>query len=893
MRKLSAALIVGIMFFVCFAVGISVTPAVHGEAVPGLFDTKVTNWPQVPVPALDQSATTLNQWEPYAGNSWLAQTFTSTQTADIARVELYLNPLTTMGSLDIWIYTTVSGYINSPVGPGPQNYLWNEIGAGYTAFDFPLGYPLSVSQEYAIITQPQGGFDYDWARSSASNPYSMGWALKFDGTETPIDGGMADFAFYEYYYDYVDVTLNKVAWDGGGDFALAVDGTTSHIYEFTRASGSWSDWGEFQPGAEFNDIDYHSTTDEFYIAGQSSGLFATAWRWSTGSGFSSYGAPTNGIFYGITACDASEYPFVLCAVGYEIGSPDKALVAWYDVMMPGWYIESYSIGIPDYDVLFDVDYDPGWAEYFAVGVDTTGRGVVYRLPGVGSGAYEMTEWQGWTPINPLYAISFQSGGSYGIMAGYQNGYTGNIYRSDGALQPIVLLDSMDTLHDVDWFPTGDIAVIVGEHGGSGVYYHHNLNDNSVVDLSGKLPPGTGPLYGVACKAATSPRSAVVVGVAGAIAAFPQASDISTQVRINAAFPHTFNIDFWAQANPAAPLGAGPSLLNTQVDPDAVYTFFVEANYTVGGVDQWVAAPVAIDLDAWWDQGGAPGSTPVDATWSDLPDTRTRQFSITWTSAGGAVLNQPSPGPLNDEFTVVSSWEDPGIYPNQAHRVYINVSFGRQTYAADGNGFVNLGATGGRIWDFNSGLNDPNSWDFNFGVYDSVQTGARNDTWEEFGVNEAVSISVTGNPTRNAPPGATWGAMTPSSDITYSSNLPYWVNVSLVDVLYLNGIGPGPNIPVNNIRIQNVNPQANAGNSGISAMTPFVAPGLANELGVWGVAGPGGEQPTPLNGTYAFGDYGSDFNSPGAYTTIVNWEAQVPVVQEGLYWTTITMRIVSI
>jgi|GEM_PF-4544471 len=354
--------------------------------------------------------------------------------------------------------------------------------------------------------------------------------------------------------------------------------------------------------------------------------------------------------------------------------------------------------------------------------------------------------------------------------------------------------------------------------------------------------------------------------------------------------HIFAIDLWATANPAPPIGAGPSLLNTAVDVDTTYTFFVEANYTIGGVEMWNDA--GIELTAWWDQGviGA-ASVPVDPSWSDSFETRTRQFWVTWTSAGGAVLNQPGPPPLNDEFRINSWWEDPGVYANDGHRVYINVTFEKQTYAADGSGFMNGPAFGGMFWDKNMALNDPYSWDFCYAVYDINLPSSRNESFEEFGINDAVSIMATGNPVRSAPPGAAWGSASPSSQITYSANRPYWVKVSLADDLYLNGAGPGPNIPATNVRVQNVNMQANPGNSEVSMMTSFSGPGSANALCVWGT--PFMPMPTPLNGTYAYGDWGSDFNNPANFMTDLVWEASIPLVPEGTYWTTITYRIESL
>jgi uncharacterized repeat protein (TIGR01451 family) len=232
--------------------------------------------------------------------------------------------------------------------------------------------------------------------------------------------------------------------------------------------------------------------------------------------------------------------------------------------------------------------------------------------------------------------------------------------------------------------------------------------------------------------------AIMMIVSAVTPAVFSGGDNATQIQA-ADEPHIFDIDMWDMNNPAPPLGPGPSVLNTVVGVGSTYTFFVEANYTIGGVDLWASAPVNLELAAWFD-GGIVGSasTPPDPSWSS-GTTRDQQFWLTY--YGGieiAMMNYPI-GPPN-EFSLHSWWEDPNVYAGSAHRVFINVTFS-DAVEADGNGFVNGGATLGQIWDKNSALNDPNSWDFTLEAYDSVQPTAKNYSYEEFGVGNVTDPDI--------------------------------------------------------------------------------------------------------------------------------------------------------
>lgn len=450
---------------------------------------------------------------------------------------------------------------------------------------------------------------------------------------------------------------------------------------------------------------------------------------------------------------------------------------------------------------------------------------------------------------------------------------------------------------VAWDTTGYNATFVGNDwvNDTGVIYSYYIGNSHITKMPDKANTLAGHrLYGIDFKPGSSVFQDAIVSGASAFKVRPTMADQSSAIYVNVMYPHIFDIDFWEQSNPGGPLGGGPSLLNSQVDVNNDYTFYVEYNYTVGAIDAW--NNVEIELTGWYDGTVAGlGSAPPDASWS-AQDARTRQFNFTYdVGAGLTTPNYPLGFP--GEINWLQTWEDPTIYgaPGEfRHRVYFNVTFEDQTYEAAGNGFTNLGATGGRIYDKNSALNDADSWDFCFRVYDAIQTNAANYSYEEFGINEAVSISVAGNPTANAPPGSANVVMTNPSQITYSSNVPYWVNISLVDNLLLNGVGPA-NIATGQIHITNGHPLATNLNSDIDPPSwptgrPFGPPG--NEWCVWGTAA---SLPAPLNGTVAGGPWGSDYVAsigyPGYDVTQVNWWATVPGgTQEGMYWTTITFTI---
>jgi hypothetical protein len=232
------------------------------------------------------------------------------------------------------------------------------------------------------------------------------------------------------------------------------------------------------------------------------------------------------------------------------------------------------------------------------------------------------------------------------------------------------------------------------------------------------------------------------------------------------------------------------------------------------------------------------------------------------------------------------YHDPifGADTSQDHyRVYIPVWLGNQIRAADGTGF----GSGDPDYDMSKAvaLQDANSWDFSVTVQDAI-SGGTNTSYGEFGIQQAWSLLVSGSPTGNAPPGSNNNPMAPNSNIVYSANTQYFVDVAIPD-LFLNGNPLALYwILATDVSVMNINPDA-IGNSDIPGLTAFTGP--AAPLYVWGQAG------TPMNpldnGLVSAGPTVSDYTNPATAYTELYWEVNVPGgTPEGVYWGTITVTI---
>jgi hypothetical protein len=310
---------------------------------------------------------------------------------------------------------------------------------------------------------------------------------------------------------------------------------------------------------------------------------------------------------------------------------------------------------------------------------------------------------------------------------------------------------------------------------------------------------------------------------------------------------------------------------------------VVANYSQG----WTNC--LVELRAWYDNGLIQAGSTYPA---ETAAARNLAFRIYyWASNGTYMVMYPSPelevsipNPLwvNDQITNVN----PGIDEDE-HTLTMPVFFGSQLRWANGAGFVSgddAGSDGEK--NPNLGLQDQWSWDFNITVRDANNPTAFNLSYAEFGIQKAVSISVTGNPSGNAPPGTTDNPMTTNSRIVYSSNTNYWVNVSIPNLLK-NGVGP-ENIAATEVSIQNIHANA-AGFSDLSVLQTHIA-GANTNMFVWGASG------VPIapsnNGLESAGPLESDFTEGAglAYTELRWWVSVPGATTEGIYRAVITITI---
>ena len=154
----------------------------------------------------------------------------------------------------------------------------------------------------------------------------------------------------------------------------------------------------------------------------------------------------------------------------------------------------------------------------------------------------------------------------------------------------------------------------------------------------------------------------------------------------------------------------------------------------------------------------------------------------------------------------------------------------------------------------------------------------------------MSISVIGNPNGAAPPGASNFLLDDPSNITYSSNTDYWVNVSIPHV-YKDGDIMSPDwIPAWNVEVLSTHPSVTGSTSEISTWTPF--PGSNMEMNVWG-SGPMVPLLPVFTGTQTAGpssDYIYFWYGVPDYTS-VSWRVTIPVgIPEGQYRAFITYKI---
>ena len=486
----------------------------------------------------------------------------------------------------------------------------------------------------------------------------------------------------------------------------------------------------------------------------------------------------------------------------------------------------------------------------------------------GTGNLASIEW------NQLYDYGFAVGsGIYKIYAG-GNGTVINETTDFGMPRKY---------NDISWDTDGwTEAAIVGEASTGSIYESHYYRYvPSQNYLSEGYYLGTDPSWTVGFKPPASPKFPMIPMAGGGFKIMVAMQDVSTTITANAVFPRIYWIGFNDTTS--------ASKLEQQVPVDDWYNFTVMANYSQG----W--SNVEIVVEAWYDWG-ATGTGSVYPAQTD--DNRDLAFKINYTvSSGWYQVLFPTGGleVMNGTQAYDTDMLD-HIDPTQNnHTVQLPIYLGSQIRNATGNGFLSGGTYD---QDKNVALNDAWSWDFNITVMDATYNGARDYSHAEFGIDETVSISVSGNPAGNAPPGTSNNSLSNPSMITYSANTDYWVNVSIPNLL-INGIGPGF-IPATDVTVANVNAIVDSTYTDLNWSTglgrAIKGPGL--EWCVWGNStGAPTNMPAPSNGTTTFGEFGSNYNagwvSAGVETTQLDWWVTVQAgTPEGIYWAIITITIES-
>ncbi len=454
----------------------------------------------------------------------------------------------------------------------------------------------------------------------------------------------------------------------------------------------------------------------------------------------------------------------------------------------------------------------------------------------------------------------------------------------------------ESFTDTAWDTAGTTAIVVGHNTISAVLYSYQSGDEDVTKLQDLNNVLAGhELYGVSWRPLDHGAEYAMAVGASAFKLWSNVFDDGTEITVSTDKPHIFQHGLWKTADGLY----SASKLDSQLDVRTTYTFFAEVNYTIGDVDDLMDADgnSRIEVMAWYDEGNTGTSNP-EPSWASV-DNRTRQFRLMWFEQNGPVpatasMLYPIASPGIDEFQLDGWWMDPIAYgaDGNTRRFFFNVTLGPQTWAADGNGFSN--GIGVPSHDKGVALNDPDSWDFRVRLYDNNFVNSANLSFGEFGIFRYTNITVAGNPGGNAPPGTMNSGLGPQSQITYSSNIPHYVNVSVGD---LNRQGGGGSIAATNINVslQNdlgigLNPYTEINDDTWPNGRAFTGAGLANDRCVWGnrtqlIK----SMPAPKNGTTSHGPWGSDFNSMGV--TYINWWANVPgATPEGIYQASVTFTI---
>jgi hypothetical protein len=657
-------------------------------------------------------------------------------------------------------------------------------------------------------------------------------------------------------------TPKDMAWDDTGKYGVVVGQETSAASNVWAYNDYTKIWQGVITGSStlqiLNSVTWDQATLSFWICGDLTGSpLRTLHMLPRGSNVANAPPGTAPIGTIWNTIEASNAGIIL------IGGNSGSMYAYNPVGM-SWY--PYAAGTMW--AMKSITYNTFNGRFYIAAYDGAGlkAGLLYSSPAPLTGSSTISPAS--TPlISVLNSIDWNPVENYGLAVG--NG----VYKVNSTfVWTTIKAPSTSTFFDVAWDANGwnEAAIFGANNVTKGIYCRYYHTNPTITLAYTDLSAGT-PYYCGSIKPPASPKI-VFIPFSGGIAANIQEFDQSTRITANAVFPRLY----W--------IGFNDTLLNPrmeqQVAPDSNYVFTLQANYSLG----WTGCDVVVQ--AWHDRG----STGIGSSYPNEQDrNRTLAFSINYNVlAGIASVTYPGAPEITVGAVTDNVWWVHTDPTQSIHRVQIPVWIGPQARSASGGGFVAPDSDYAKLK--TSSLLDANSWDFSVSVRDVANPTALNCSYGEFGLQQAVSVSVSGNPSGNAPPGTIDNAMTSTSQITYSSNAQYWVNVSIPH-LYKDGI-VGPNyIPANNVSVQNIAMTVNATNSYISLARHFpIAPNTP--MNVWGL------NATKLNptgnGTTSVGQWVTNFNAGGlgynTYTELSWWVTVIAGTQEGIYWGVITIDI---
>ncbi|MCK5309069.1 MAG: hypothetical protein KAJ64_00290 [Thermoplasmata archaeon] len=762
----------------------------------------------------------------------------------------------------------------------------NIPGGGPTWFDvsFPTAPVLNAGTEYAIVVHPDPACSIYWRYWSANVYGDGGVAFSNDGNGMSWTVNPTVEMSFQTYMTPPALGISKIAWHSNGDYAFGVTGEDSKVYRYTRNTGAWSLFDEPNTDVVFHDIVFSEDIGYFFmvgghVSGGSAGYPAAYYH--NGVSILAYPNPTTqGMFYGVEKTEGIGGCF-LVAVGEDLTGNGYAAwrtgFSWID-MTTGWQVHDEQLR----DVAWNLRTD-GTANFYAIGEDEFADGLIYDIGYPGDTNVNLLHVGG--TLGPLNAIEWNpdwgSGNDWAITAGDSVGF-GNIWKFDGVDITSLYDSNTEYFYDLDFFPNGPhmgTCQIVGE-------------GESTTGIMGTINPAAtkiavdtisaDPCKAIALKGPSSPSSGIIATASGGISFYPDAWNQDTTITANAIFPKLYWIGF--NETDGTDRGDQPVAVNDW------YDFTLVANYSQG----W--ANCEIEVKAWYDWGQA-GDTSVYP--AETVDNRNLAFTLLHVVGGATTIQYPLAGTEINTALATDNiwWVNPDDAAQSHHHLEIPIYLGPQIRNASAGNFLS-----GDDYDAdpNNALLDQWSWDFNITVRDRFNPTAKSTSHGEFGVQKAVSVLATGNPTGNAPPGSVGTPLLNPSLITYSANADYWVNVSIPH-LYENGNDLSPNwIPASSVNVSNVNVLSDSTYSDIDGNTcPEGRPMLGEDADwcVWGNSTTSTWTPAPCNGTTAFGEFGSDYNAVGLGnapgTTELNWWIAIPATTpEGVYWGAITITIDS-